>query len=307
MKRSFLFITVILIPVVTLHAGSRSSANYSVTTDTTENSGCRVVSASYSNDTSLGGIAGVSTVAAPAETAKHGYVGQLYEVAALQLAATPATVNETATRQLSAVQMLDDQSTLDVLPSLITWGIQSGPLTSISTSGLVTAGSVYQDTSAMMQGLYQGKTATLTLTVLNTIADNFGIYAGDGIGDGWQVQYFGINSANAAPTLDLDKDGLNNFAEFALNLNPGTSSTLPVAGVRNGTTFEYTYTRSVAAMNAGVQFTVEWSDTLLAGSWSATGVTENVISDNGTTQQVKAVIPASSMAKKFARLSLCPP
>jgi hypothetical protein len=38
--------------------------------------------------------------------------------------------------------------------------------------------------------------------------------------------------------------------------------------------FEFTYTRSVVALNAGAAFTVEWSDTLPGTSWSTTGVTE---------------------------------
>lgn len=287
------------------HAGPRTSGSYSMTTESTDSGGKRATSATYTNDGSLGGIAGVSTVVAPAETVKAGFVGQLYEVTALQLAATPTTVNEIATRQLSGAQLLDDFTTNAVPAASITWSIVSGPLTSISTGGIVTAGTVYQDTAASAQGVYAGNTGTLSLSVIDSIKDNFTSYASDGIGDDWQVQYFGINSANAAPTLDLDQDGLNNFAEFALNLNPGTSSTLPAAGVRNGANFEYTYTRSVAAVNSGVKFAVEWSDTLATNDWQVTSVTQTVLSDNGTTQQVKAIIPAAGNLK-FARLLLMP-
>ena len=46
--------------------------------------------------------------------------------------------------------------------------------------------------------------------MLDTIADNFGTYAGDGLGDDWQVQYFGLSNPNAAPLLDPDFDGHNN-------------------------------------------------------------------------------------------------
>lgn len=48
----------------------------------------------YTNDGSAGGGAVISTVAAPAETAKHGYIAQLTEATGLQLTAPPATVNE---------------------------------------------------------------------------------------------------------------------------------------------------------------------------------------------------------------------
>ncbi|MFZ4767411.1 MAG: choice-of-anchor D domain-containing protein, partial [Roseimicrobium sp.] len=129
------------------------------------------------------------------------------------------------------------------------------------------------------------------------------------VADNWRLAWFGAssNTGNAADAFDFDKDGLLNLAEFALNLNPTTQSTLPAAGARNGNVFEFTYTRSIAAVNAGVQFAVEWSDALAVGSWSTAGVTETILSDNGTTQQVKASIPVGSATSKFARLSLTAP
>ena len=51
---------------------------------------------------------------------------------------------------------------------------------------------------ALAQGSYAGSTGSLNLTVLNVNQDNFGSYAGDGIGDDWQVQYFGLPSNPAA-------------------------------------------------------------------------------------------------------------
>ena len=71
------------------HAGPRTSANYTIATDTADAGGRRTTSANYTNDGSLGGVAGISTVAAPAETAKHGYLGQLSAVTGLVLSATP--------------------------------------------------------------------------------------------------------------------------------------------------------------------------------------------------------------------------
>jgi hypothetical protein len=38
-----------------------------------------------------------------------------------------------------------------------------------------------------------------------------------------------------------------------------------------------------------VTFTVEWRDTLAANSWSTTGVTQTVLTDNGTLQSVKVL------------------
>ena len=134
------------------HAGSRSSTNYSVVTDST-GGGTRTTSTAYTNDGSAGGIVGISSVAVPAETMKHGYIAQLTEVTALQLAASPTTINEGTTRQLTATATLDDATTTALLATDVTWSVPGAPLTSISTSGLTTAGIVYQNTTATAQGV----------------------------------------------------------------------------------------------------------------------------------------------------------
>ena len=120
--------------VLNLHAGPRSSTSYTVPTDSVDAAGSHATSGSYSSDGSLGGITGIATVAAPAETARSGYIGQLYQVTALQLAAAPTTINESGTRQLGAAQVLDDGSTLTLAAASVTWSVQSGPLTGISSS-----------------------------------------------------------------------------------------------------------------------------------------------------------------------------
>src|SRR5471032_3376429 len=60
-----------------LNAGQRTSASYSITTDTADSGGVRTSSANYTNDGSAGLVAAVSTVASPAESSKSGYIGQL--------------------------------------------------------------------------------------------------------------------------------------------------------------------------------------------------------------------------------------
>ena len=54
---------------------------------------------------------------------------------------------------------------------------------------------------------------------------------------------------------------------------------------------EFTYPRSVAALNAGAIFDVEWSDTLVGGSWSTAGVIQTILSDNGTAPSRNASNP----------------
>lgn len=265
-------------------AAPRSSASYGVPTESADAGGRRATSTSYTSDGSLGGVAGISTVAAPAETAKHGYLGQLYEVTALQLTASPLTINETATRQLSAAQLLDDATTINLLATSVNWSVLSGPLSSISTGGLATAATVYQDTAATAQGGYAGNIGTLGLTVLDTIADNFGTYAGDGLGDDWQVQYFGLNNPAAAPTADADHDGQNNLFEFTAGLVPTDAAskfshhieTVPGQPLQKRIIFS---PRLVSRT-----YSILTSTTLATGSWSV--LTGTTTSDNGAERTV---------------------
>jgi len=201
-------------------ADTRTSANYSMVTETPDAGGAHSTSAGYSSDGSIGGITGLSTVAAPVQVAKAGYIGQLYEVTGLVLGAGSVNVNETATLQLAAWQSLDDSSHLSVPAASVAWSTVSGPISGIDPNGLATAAAVYQDTAATVQGSLGGLTGMLNLTVLETVADNFGTYAADGISDDWQFQYFGSDNANAAPQLDPDFDGHSNLFEFTAGLVP---------------------------------------------------------------------------------------
>ena len=211
-----------LLSAAAVQAGPRSSASYNILTDGVDDGGKRTTSAAYTNDASAGGIAGLSTVAAPAETVKSGYIGQLYDVTGLTLTAAPLTINEGGTLQLAAWQLLDDATFLAVPASSVAWSVASGPLTSINASGLATAGIVYQNTAATAQGIYAGNTSVpLALTVLDSIPDNFGTYAGDSVGDDWQVQYFGLPpNPIAGPLFDPDGDGQNNLFEFRTGYVP---------------------------------------------------------------------------------------
>ena len=213
-----LFILLTTIPVAAF-AGSRESANYSIITDTADAGGRRATSTTYTNDGSAGHIAGISTVASPSETVKAGFIAQLYEVGGFAVTASPSTVNEGAARQVIGGHLLDDGTVLEINAASVAWSAAS-PLT-INASGLATAGIVYQNTMALVQGTYLGSTDSINLTILNVNTDDFGSYAGDGIGDDWQVQYFGLPPNPAAgPLLDPDGDGQNNRYEWIAGLIP---------------------------------------------------------------------------------------
>lgn len=71
-----------------------------------------------------------------------------------------------------------------------------------------------------------------------------------------------------------------------------------------GTHLEFTYPQSVAALNGGVNYTVQWSDGLSSNdSWEVGGVTEQVISDNGIVKKVKASVPIAGL-RHFVRLQV---
>jgi hypothetical protein len=204
------------------------------TTAVLDAGGRRVSSANYSIDGSLGSIGGISSAAVPAVTARHGYAGQLYDVQSLALSASLTNVNETGTRQLGIKAILDDATFLSLAATSVAWSVVSGPIASISASGLATTTNVYQDTSATVRADYQSKFGTLPLTVLNVGTDDFGLYAHDGIDDAWQVRYFGLNKPQGGPFSDPDGDGMRNEVEFIADTNPtNAASCFRITAVSN--------------------------------------------------------------------------
>ena len=200
------------------------SGDYSITTESSDAGGGRLKGGPgdiYRIDASVGGAVGLSLGGSSVIALKAGYASQLTDVTGLTLTAVSTSLNETATLQLAAWQALDDATFLAVPAASVAWSVASGPLTGISVGGLATAGLVYQATAATAQGVYLGQTGTLGLTVLDFIADNFGSYAGDSVGDAWQVQYFGQPpNANAGPNVDFDGTGQTNLFKYIAGLNP---------------------------------------------------------------------------------------
>lgn len=201
-------------------AESSASADYRLVAAIVDGGGARATSDSYAHDGSLGGFTGIVSHTSPALTAKVGYVGQLAEVIALELAANPAMLDESGTSQLEARQRLDDDSLHRLSPTDVRWSVLDGPVEAIDAAGRATAARVPADTLATVQGEFAGFSGTLDLTVLDRIPDNFGLYATDGLPDDWQAQYFGLENPAAAPHADPDGDGQNNTFEYVAGLVP---------------------------------------------------------------------------------------
>ena len=193
------------------------------------------------------------------------------------------------------------------VPTSFDYGLTTAYGTNLPGSPTSATGSTAKATSLTLVGLLPATTyhfranggsysgSDLTFTTLSQLQK-------------WRQQAFGTTTATGlmADTADYDGDGIPNLLEFALNLDPNATSALPVSGAVNGANFEYTYSRSSAAANAGTTYQVQWSSTLPA-TWSSTGVTQTVLTDDTTTQQVKAYVPMNGAATLFVRLSVTAP
>ena len=120
--------------------------------------------------------------------------------------------------------------------------------------------------------------------------------------EAWRLQHFGSadNTGPGADLADPEGDGLVNLLEFAVAADPHTF-TAPIGTlVKNGATLEFTYSRPTAAV-AELNYQLQASLTL-SGVWNSTGVTSTILSDDGTTQLVKATAPAGSLGRRYVRL-----
>ncbi|WP_395735626.1 hypothetical protein [Prosthecobacter sp.] len=299
-----LFLLLLSLLAITAHGGPRTSASYRVLTDGTYTGGSRATSTAYTNDGSSGGIAGISTVATPGETMKHGYIGQFTEVTALQLAATPATVNEGTTRQLSASLLNDDLTTTALPATAVGWGVQSGPLTGVDANGLATAAVVYQNTAASVLGNYFSFTATGALTVLNVNTDDLPGYSGDGLDDAWQAQYFGLNNPLAAPEVITDGTGLTNLFKFTAGLIPNNSGSRFFFNPQPSPGVPGQMRLVINPRFADRTYTVITSPALGAGAaW--TPLTTFTIDDNGNTRTITDT--SATGTRKFYRVKVTKP
>ena len=284
-------------------ATTRSSANYSLSTETMGLGGGSVVnSAAYRvSGTALGQPGAVAVQSATTYIAKDGFVGQLYDVTGLGISgAGTNNVNERATLQLAVAPKLDDGTLLAtaVDPATVAWSVASGPLVAVSAAGIVTAGTVYQNTAATVRGTSGSLSGMGTLTVVNVNLDDYGTYAGDGIDDAWQVQYFGLNNPLAGPTVDADGTGQTNLFKYVAGLNPLDANSRFGLTIRAVSGQPSQKALTLAPVYSSRTYTVQSSPTLVQPSW--TTVTNVSISDNGTTRTVTDL--GAGSAPRFYRV-----
>ena len=156
--------------------------------------------------------------------ARANFTTLLYDPISLEITATSAPINEGRTTKFRTTAIMDDETTLEISSSDVTWTILSGPITNITPAGLAISALVYQDETALIQGTWQEIAGAESLSVLNTNDDNFGSYANDGLDDWWQVGYFGLDNPDAAPDQDPDGDQQTNAFENLAGIDPTDSS-----------------------------------------------------------------------------------
>ena len=280
--------TLLLIGMLLAHtgyAGPRVSANYSIFTDTTDTAGQRTASASglYTNVGSAGTLVGVSSSAD--EVARHSYIGQLYDLAGYGLLATDYYPAELGTTQLITVRTTDEGTNVVIPTTGFTFSVVSGPLAGVSAGGLVTAGAVYENTAAVVGATSAEFAGQLLLSffVQDTIPDNYGSYAGDGLPDSWQKQYFGLNNPLAAPGADADGTGQTNLFKYLAGLNPLDPNSRFVLEIHNG--ILATERRLVFYPRLPDRtYTIEYRPNLTAGQWDPLGGT--TFSDLGDSRTI---------------------
>ncbi|HVM60705.1 MAG TPA: hypothetical protein VMV72_07545 [Verrucomicrobiae bacterium] len=282
---------------LTLYAPTCLFASSVVTTTTIDGGGLHTTSANYAADNSIGGIGGISS-AAP-DTAKYGYIGQLYDVVSLAVTSMPDSVNEGNTSQLSGVATLDDSSVSGLSGSDITWGFFTYPIQSISGSGLLTAvANVYSAPPATFSGAYLGASSTNSVTVL-------GPYANSGIPDSWLVQYFGTPpNPNAAPTADVDGTGQNNLFKYVAGLdptNPASVFVLKIASVAGQPTQKNLIFNPEVS---GRTYIPQFRTNMVTDAWATltgfSGPTTNI-------NQVTVTDLSATQTQKFYRVSISLP
>jgi endo-1,4-beta-D-glucanase Y len=177
-------------------------------------------------------------------------------------------------------------------------------------ANIVFGGSGASRTVTVTPAANQTGTATITVTVSDgtlTTSDTFNVSVTATAIQTWRLQYFGIadSTGTAADLSDPDNDNVSNLVEFALNTDPTKPGFLPMSVAREGTDLTLTYTRRKAALGE-VIFTTLWANAP-NGPWSATGVSEQILSDDGTLQVVKARVLINGALQKFFCLQVTRP
>lgn len=205
------------------------------------------------------------------------------------------TIKNAGTADLTGLTITKDGTDAEV------FAITASPIAPVSSPSGTTSFTVqFAPTSA------GDKTAALHIASNDADENPFNIILsgrGNTASETWRKQYFNTtdNSDDAADEAMPMRDGISNLMKFATGMNPSETGIQPGRIQRSGASIVFTYNRRKAALSDGVQFVVEWSDTLAAGSWSTAEVS-SIATDQGGTEKVDVTIPSGTSQGRFLRL-----
>ena len=179
-----------------------------------------------------------------------------------------------------------------------------GTLKSTDSFRIIRAGSVTGAFSNVASGgLLQTNFGTCVVTV-----DSTGVTLSNFLsGQSWKDKNFTVseqlNSAVSGDLADPNHNGIPNLLEYAMDGDPkGTSTTRPT--VSNGPGYvSINYRRS----NSASDVTITVQESLNMVNWTTALVSEEILSDDGNAQMVKAKVGLGSETKKFLRLQVTRP
>jgi hypothetical protein len=113
--------------------------------------------------------------------------------------------------------------------------------------------------------------------------------------------------SDPAATADPDADGVSNLMEYFMGLNPALADAVSPQFNSTGSELQLDYRRSKAI--TGISSTVEWTASLAgAATWSTSGVTDTLVSDQGTYEIRRSRVSFTSPeTAKFLRLRVSQP
>jgi hypothetical protein len=296
-----------------LRAAPQASANYGIGASSTDAGGTQATSANYTNYGSIGGIAGLAVVGSPAETIKSGYIGQLYQAVSLTL--DSAYLYGSVPQQLSAVQTLDDGTTVNLMGNAQSWSV---------VGGQIPAGLVLNASTGIISGIPAGA-GSYSFTLL--VADGLGhssqqAFSGSGpasaLGYGtWEAQpgFFTsqelANPSVSGVTVDPEGNGVPNLLKYLYDINPaapmspGDFSALPEVNFLTNNGVDYltlTYRQYASAIGLTVNLQTS-SDLINWQTVSPPDFAQQVGTDSNTGDPIITLgVKANASSKQFIRL-----
>ena len=166
------------------------------------------------------------------------------------------------------------------------------------------------DLAPLADSLAEGaETAILTAAASGDYAIGVSGYAtvliADLPADDWRLAKFGSESANPIISGDLadpDGDGIVNLLEYAFALEPLTVSSAPAMALAVG---EITLTYRKNLFASELTYLVQKSSDV--ATWSPATPTEEILSDDGNVQVIRASVPVSAAPAKFLRIHISRP